>query len=90
MARKRVKATLYDIPSYYNFWRGEYYALDGSVYRGTWYVLDTFINDAGKQELLDRWSNIAFFIAASQYAPEQKHNVIFLADKCFKKEVKSA
>ena len=40
--------------------------------------------DAEKKELQAKHGNIGFFMARSEYAPEQVHNVIFISDKIIK------
>ena len=78
-----AKATFRDIPTYYSSSRGKV-EHDGLMYYGTFLTLEKVLTDDQKTDLQQKHENILFFMSRSQYAPEQKHNVIFLSDKNIK------
>lgn len=84
---RKTKASAWTIPTYHAFRRGKI-TYNGIEYRGTFYTLSDKLTDAQKEDLQDRHGNIAFFMSQSQYAPEQHHNVLFVADKNIKEETK--
>ena len=77
---KRKKFNLWDVAEYgyYNYIR----ASVGGI-RGFLYYIDKKLTDEDKDYILS-FKNTKLFHVQSQYAPEQKNNVIFLGDKCFK------
>lgn len=66
---------------YYDSWRTNLIDKNGNKVRGTAYKLDRTLTDEDKTFLIS-WKNVKLFIAQMQYAPEIKHNTVFIADKC--------
>lgn len=64
---------------YYEFFRC---TLDGV--RGTLYKVSGTLSDDDKSWLLG-WRNVRLYITRAQYAPEVKHNAVFIADKIFRR-----
>lgn len=80
---RKTKASPGTIPTYHAFNRGKF-TYGGTEYRGTFYTLSDTLTNAQKEDLQVRHGNIAFFVSQSQYAPEQRRNVLFVADKNIK------
>lgn len=53
--------------------------------RGCYYWLDK-ISAEKKEELLEKYNNVAFLTSRCEYAPEIKHPVIFVAETSFEAE----
>ena len=64
---------------YYDFSRSHLLTKEGKKKYGTLYKLCKPLNDAQKTELI-KYNNIRLYIAQCQYAPEIKHNALFVAD----------
>lgn len=79
----KTKASPRTIPTYHAFSRGKIIH-SGTEYRGTFFTLSDRLTTAQKEELQARHGNIKFLISQCQYAPEQKHNVLFVADRNIK------
>ena len=77
------KASCSSIPYYYKFSRGTV-TITGIKYRGTFFTLCDTLTDETKADLKQKHGNVLFYNSRSKYAPEQKHNVIFIADKNIK------
>lgn len=71
------KATIKDIPTFYKYNR----YIDNKGNKGYIYYLSEQLNNKDKNILKEKYNNIDFYIATSEYAPEQKTNIIFLSDK---------
>lgn len=56
---------------------------NGEKIRGTLYTLEKPLTDEDKR-FLTSWKNVDLFISQCQYAPELKHNAVFIADKCIR------
>ena len=54
---------------------------NGEKIRGTLYTLEKPLTDDDKRYLTG-WKNVDLLISQNQYAPEIKHNSVFIADKC--------
>lgn len=67
--------------SYYDFKRTKIVTKDGRTVYGTLYTISETLSDGVKAELI-KWKNISLFISQCEYAPEIKHNTVFLGDKC--------
>ena len=59
------------------FWRGKVGGVKGFFYR-----MDKPLTDEQKAYCL-RFQNVSLHISQCEYAPEIRHNVVFLGDKCF-------
>jgi hypothetical protein len=59
--------------SYYKFYRVKN--------RGMMYVISGKITDQWKESMLNKYSNLIFYISQCQYAPEIKHAAILVCDK---------
>lgn len=77
---KRKKLNVQDIANY-----GYYQYVRASVdgVRGFLYYIDKKLTNEDKDYILS-FRNTKLFYTQPQYAPEQKSNVIFLGDNCFK------
>lgn len=51
--------------------------------KGTLFILDTTLTDNQKEEIL-KWKNTELYFSSCQYAPEIRHNALFIADKCIR------
>lgn len=74
----KQKITRKDIPTSERCVRFEYRGIKGWLY-----YLATRIDDKGKYALENKYGNVRFMIAQSQYAPEQKKQCLFVGDVCF-------
>lgn len=83
MSKTKTKATASTIPAYHDFKQGKI-TRNGNEYSGWFYTLSARLTDEKKEELKAKYNNVAFFISESQYAPEIKHNVLFVADNKLK------
>ena len=77
---KRKTMHIWDIADY-GFYKAIRTTVDGV--RGFFYYIDKKLTDEDKEHILS-FKNTKLFYAQSQYAPEQKSNVVFCGDKCFK------
>ena len=68
---------------YYNSSRRTLTKKNGEKIKGTLYTLEKPLTDEDKRYLIS-WKNVDLFISQSQYAPELKHNAVFIADKCIR------
>lgn len=59
------------------FWRGKVAGIKGYFYR-----MDKPLTDE-QREYVSGFSNVSLHTSTCEYAPEIKHNVVFLADKCW-------
>lgn len=77
---RKTKASARAIPTYHAFRRG---AVNhkGTEYRGAFFTLSGALTNADKEQLQARHGNILFFFSQSTYAPEQRYNTLFVADK---------
>ena len=71
------KATLKDIPTFYKYNR----YIDNKGNKGYIYYLSEKLSNNDKNILKEKYNNIDFYIATTEYAPEIEHNIIFLSDK---------
>lgn len=76
---RKPKASPRTIPTYHDYRRGKV-THNGAEYRGTFYTLSSTLTNADKEGLRARHGNILFFMSRAQYAPEMRHNVLFVAD----------
>jgi hypothetical protein len=53
---------------------------DGKRIYGTLYKLCKPLKNEEKEALLNKYNNVVLYIAQCQYAPEIKHNAVFVAD----------
>jgi hypothetical protein len=90
MARKKVKLDFYEMCSYLQSIKNGFFECDsykvvhkGEEYRGTIYKLSDSLTDNDKA-WFSQWKNVKLFITQAQYAPEIKHNAIFLGRIAFK------
>ena len=75
--RKKIPfQTVADL-GYYKFAKGK----SGGV-SGYFYWLANKLTDKQKGELKE-YGNVQFLVSQCQYAPEIKHDVLFVGDKCF-------
>ena len=68
---------------YYDSSRRTLTKKNGEKIKGTLYTLEKPLTDEDKRYLTS-WKNVDLFISQSQYAPELKHNAVFIADKCIR------
>ena len=68
---------------YYDSSRRTLTKKNGEKIRGTLYTLEKPLTDDDKR-FLTSWKNVDLFISQCQYAPELKHNAVFIADKCIR------
>lgn len=86
---KKVKMDLWDFfhflerhnLSYYDFQRTKIVTKDSKTIYGTLYKISDKLSEEIKMELV-KWKNIKLYISQCGYAPEIKHNAIFVGDKC--------
>ena len=74
-ARRRRKITIPEIPTYYRYATGK---LEGK--RGCLYYLSGNPTDAEKREIEEKYSNVVWMKAQSQYAPEIVTQCLFVFD----------
>jgi len=76
---KARKIRIDEIPTYYAYGRGEW---EGKP--GYYYYIDGQPSKEVKQGILQRFSNVAWLNARSEYAPEQRKTVLFVANKAIR------
>ena len=75
--RKIPDTTLFGLIDFFKVRRG-FVTHDGRKIQGCFYFCDK-----ADKETLSQYSNVRFFKSYAEYAPEIRHDVVFVGDRCF-------
>ena len=71
----------FDIYKELSIIHNSYYAFYRVKNKGMMYVISGKITDEWKESMLNKYSNLKFYISKCQYAPEIKHAAILVCDR---------
>ena len=75
--RKIPDTTLFGLIDFFKVRRG-FVTHDGRKIQGCFYFCDK-----ADKETLSQYSNVRLFQSHTEYAPEIRHDVVFVGDRCF-------
>ena len=80
---RRKKMNFCDLVSRFSYYKYAFYTHKGTGVRGCMYWLEKPLTENDKMFVLS-WKNTDVLKSCSEYAPEQVHDVIFIAEKCIR------